>query len=81
MEFIFAGDLFGEYAFYERLEVGSRVVFPNVGAYSLVKAHMFNGVNLPSIYALTEQNELILIKQFTYEDFASRVGVDSNAIV
>jgi carboxynorspermidine decarboxylase len=43
-----AGDLFGEYAFAEPLEVGSRVVFTKAGAYSLVKASMFNGVNLPT---------------------------------
>ena len=24
----------------------------NVGAYSIVKAHMFNGINLPSIYSV-----------------------------
>ena len=76
-----AGDLFGNYSFDEPLEIGSRVVFPNAGAYSIVKAHMFNGINLPYIYLLTESGDLILIKQFNYEDFASRCGVDTSAIV
>lgn len=67
-----AGDLFGEYRFDHALEVGSRVVFENMGAYTLVKAHMFNGVNLPRIYARTEDGELVLRKEFSYEDFVGR---------
>ena len=76
-----AGDVFGEYAFEEELGVGSRVVFENVGAYTTVKWHTFNGINLPTIYALTEQGELELKKQFTYEDYASRWGREANAII
>ena len=72
-----AGDLFGTYRFERLLEVGSRVVFENVGAYTLVKAHMFNGINLPSIYALTSDGELVLKKRFTYEDFAQRWRTDA----
>ncbi len=71
-----AGDLFGEYAFDKPLEVGSRIVFQNAGAYTLVKAHMFNGVNLPTIYVLKEDGELEMKKQFTYEDFMSRNGAE-----
>ena len=69
-----AGDVFGEYSFDEPLEVGSRVIFSNAGAYTLVKAHMFNGVNLPSIYAYTQDGKLELKKEFAYEDFLSRCG-------
>jgi carboxynorspermidine decarboxylase len=75
------GDLFGTYSFDEPMEIGSRVVFANAGAYSLVKAHLFNGINLPDIYALTENGELVLKKSFTYEDFASRWGVETRASV
>jgi len=64
-----AGDVFGEYAFDTPLAVGSRVTFTGVGAYTLVKSHMFNGVNLPTIYALTPAGELTLQKRFDYEDF------------
>ena len=74
-----AGDLFGVYSFNEPLEVGSRVVFRNAGAYSIVKANMFNGINLPNIYSLTAAGELVLVKRFTYEEFASRCGVDTRA--
>lgn len=71
-----AGDLFGEYSFKDPLKFGSRVVFTGMGAYTLVKAHMFNGINLPTIYSLTDDGELILEKEFTYEDFASRNGLE-----
>ena len=76
-----AGDIFGMYSFDEPLEVGSRIVFENAGAYSIVKANMFNGINLPTIYTLTESGELLLTKQFTYADFASRCGVETRATV
>ena len=69
-----AGDIFGEYAFNEPMEIGSRIVFSNAGAYTLVKAHMVYGVNLPSIYAYTQDGKLELKKEFGYEDFMSRCG-------
>jgi carboxynorspermidine decarboxylase len=73
-----AGDLFGEYRFDEPLELGSRIVFENMGAYTLVKANMFNGINLPSIYVYTKDGKLELVKKFGYEDFLSRCGVKNN---
>ena len=69
-----AGDVFGEYAFDEPLQVGSRVVFANTGAYTTVKAHVFNGINLPPVYAFTEGGELELKQRHTYSDFLSRYG-------
>lgn len=73
-----AGDLFGEYSFDKPLEIGSRIVFENMGAYTLVKANMFNGINLPSIYVYTQDGRLELIKHFTYEDYISRCGVNNH---
>lgn len=69
-----AGDLFGEYCFVEPLTIGSYVVFTDIGAYSQVKANMFNGINLPNIYALNAAGEFILKKAFTYADFLSLNG-------
>ena len=70
-----AGDIFGEYSFTEPLEVGSKVVFTDAGAYTLVKAHTFNGLNYPLIYTITAHGELSLKKRFTFEEFASRWGM------
>ncbi len=64
-----AGDLFGEYRFNNKLEVGDRIVFFNVGAYTLIKANQFNGYKLPDIYAFTKQNNMTLIKRNTYQNF------------
>jgi carboxynorspermidine decarboxylase len=63
-----AGDLFGEYRFTSLPEVGDRLVFQNIGAYSLIKANRFNGYNLPDIYCI-QQGEINLYKQFDYAEF------------
>jgi carboxynorspermidine decarboxylase len=73
-----AGDVFGEYAFDVPLAVGSRVTFTGVGAYTLVKSHMFNGINLPTIYAQSPSGELTLQKQFKYEDFIQKWGTEKH---
>jgi len=69
-----AGDIFGEYRFAAPLEVGSRIVFPNRGVYSLVKANMFNGINLPTIYLLNERGVTEEVKRFGFTDFMSLCG-------
>ena len=45
-----AGDVFGEYCFKNTLSLGDVVIFKNVGAYSLVKANKFNGIEIPQVY-------------------------------
>ena len=45
-----AGDVFGEYRFKHKLSLGNLIIFKNVGAYSAVKAHKFNGIEIPKIY-------------------------------
>jgi carboxynorspermidine decarboxylase len=67
-----AGDIFGEYKFDQPLTIGSKVVFKSMGAYTLVKANMFNGINLPSIYAYTLEGKIVLKRKFGYNDFLSR---------
>ena len=70
-----AGDLFGSYRFAAPLAVGDRVVFRDSGSYTLTKASMFNGVALPSVYALTSDGGLVLQSSPSYADFASRWSV------
>ena len=64
-----AGDLFGDHCFEVPLEVGSRLVLGEVGAYSLVKASWFNGIALPTVYARAPGGELTLQRRFTFDDF------------
>ena len=68
-----SGDLFGDYRFETELKCGARIIFSNVGAYMSVKSNMFNGINLPSVYALTNNNELALQKCYDYADYRNRL--------
>ena len=54
-----AGDVFGEYHFDEPLRVGSRVVFTDAGAYTIVKANTFNGIPLPTAYELRDDDAFV----------------------
>lgn len=69
-----AGDPFGMYRFKEPIKVGSQIIFENVGAYTLVKANMFNGLNLPNIYSCNQHGIMELKKQFNYKQYVSRCG-------
>ncbi len=64
-----SGDLFGEYKFTKPLQIGSRLTLTGVGAYSLVKASRFNGINLPDIYLRDGESKLNLIKHYDYQDY------------
>jgi carboxynorspermidine decarboxylase len=70
-----SGDLFGTYRFAEPLTIGSRATFANMGAYTMVKANMFNGVNLPTIYRIDQKGSPELSASFGYQDYISRCGV------
>ena len=76
-----SGDLFGEYTFDDPLAVGSRIVFENMGAYTLVKAHMFNGINLPTVYFLRNTGSLEQIREFDYMDFLSKYGANNYELI
>ena len=68
-----SGDFIGDYSFDETLEVGDPVIFEDMAQYTIVKNTTFNGLNLPSIALLTEENEIQFIKKFGYCDFKSRL--------
>jgi len=63
-----AGDIFGEYRFNHALNIGDKLVFKHVGAYSLIKANRFNGYNLPDIYCWQER-QIKKLKHYTYQDY------------
>ncbi len=74
-----AGDLFGDYGLSTPLEPGARLTFLDAGSYSVVKSHMFNGINLPTLYSLTEAGDLLERRRFDYGDFRMRCGGPANA--
>ena len=66
-----SGDIFGTYNLPVALEDGQGIVFEEAGAYSLAKAHRFNGINLPEVGMLDHDGRYRVVKTFTYEDFVS----------
>jgi hypothetical protein len=70
-----ASDVFGDYAFGKPLKCGEQVVMQNVGAYSHVKCHSFNGLNIPTIYMVDENQNFSEVVSFDYSDFARKNGV------
>ncbi|WP_068313637.1 carboxynorspermidine decarboxylase [Polycladidibacter hongkongensis] len=70
-----AGDVIGDYSFEAPLQVGQRFAFLDQAHYSMVKTNSFNGVPLPSIALWnSETDALIMIKQFSYNDFLGRLS-------
>ena len=69
-----AGDVIGEYSFENSLNEGDKIIFTDMAIYTMVKNNTFNGVNLPSIYILDDENNLRLVKNFGYEDFKKRLS-------
>ncbi|MET3872960.1 carboxynorspermidine decarboxylase [Puniceicoccus vermicola] len=69
-----AGDVIGEYSFDQPLEVGDRIVFGDMGHYTMVKNTTFNGIQLPSIAVLRENGEFETARRFGYETFRDRLG-------
>jgi carboxynorspermidine decarboxylase len=71
-----AGDLFGEYEFPSPLAPGARLTFTGVGAYTLVKAHRFNGHNLPAVALRVADGGTRVIKRHDYADFSRQWSAD-----
>ena len=79
-----AGDVFGDYRFDAPLRPGDRVVFPEMGAYTLVKAHAFNGIALPALYIRARDGSLVRSGGLPYHpaarDRPRGSGFDADAI-
>ena len=69
-----AGDVIGDYSFDEPLKAGDTLVFTDMAHYTMVKTHMFNGVNLPSICLYNEEKGMQVIREFHYEDYKDRLS-------
>ncbi len=69
-----AGDIIGDYSFKEPLKEGDILLFTDMAIYTMVKNNTFNGVNLPAIATYNDEDGLIIIKSFGYEDFRNRLS-------
>lgn len=69
-----SGDVIGDYSFNEPLKAGDKLVFTDMAHYTMVKNHMFNGVNLPSIVSYNDEEGIKVIRQFGFEDYSNRLS-------
>lgn len=69
-----AGDIIGDYSFEQPLAIGDKLIFEDMAIYSMVKNNTFNGMSLPAIALLKENDEIELVKAFSYYDFKERLS-------
>jgi len=69
-----AGDYMGNWSFEQPLKVGDKVVFNDMIHYTMVKTCTFNGVKHPSIGVWNEEKGFILLREFGYEDYKTRLS-------
>ncbi len=69
-----AGDIIGDYSFDHPLHPGDELILDDMSHYTLVKTTHFNGVPHPDVALLHANGHEELIRRFTYEDFAHRLG-------
>ncbi len=69
-----AGDIIGDYSFDCPLCVGDRLVFGDMAIYTMVKNNTFNGMALPAIAVRDPSGDCRLIRQFSYNDFKTRLS-------
>ena len=67
-----SGDFIGDWSFEQPLEIGDTIIFEDMIHYTIVKTNMFNGIPHPSIALWSQNDELIIYKTFTYEDYKQR---------
>jgi carboxynorspermidine decarboxylase len=69
-----AGDFMEVYDFGRELRIGDPVIFLDMIHYTMVKTTLFNGVNHPDIAIWRENDQLDIIRKFSYEDFKGRLS-------
>lgn len=69
-----AGDIIGDYSFDAPLTEDTAVVFGDMALYTMVKTNTFNGMPLPSIVLRKADGSFSLIREFSYEDFKTRLS-------
>jgi carboxynorspermidine decarboxylase len=68
-----SGDFLGCWQFDHELKVGENIIFEDMLHYTMVKTCMFNGVSHPSIGIALSNGELEILRDFSYEDYKSRM--------
>ncbi|WP_201616102.1 carboxynorspermidine decarboxylase [Psychrobacter immobilis] len=69
-----AGDIFGEYALPNQLQVGDTIAFGNAAGYTMVKKNWFNGVNMPAIVIRRLDGSIDVQREFDYQDYKASLS-------
>lgn len=69
-----AGDVISDYSFDNEINIGDRLIFEDMAIYSMVKNNTFNGMPLPSIVLMHNEDNCEVIKEFSYNDFKERLS-------
>lgn len=68
-----SGDFVGDWRFGQPLKAGDRLTLLDMNHYTTVKTNMFNGIQHPSIWFQPIEGEPQLLREFTYDDYRSRM--------
>jgi carboxynorspermidine decarboxylase len=69
-----ANDCLPVYYFKKPVEIGEALIFKNAMPYTMVKSNFFNGLSHPALGIWAKSDEFIVVKQYGYEDFKSKLG-------
>jgi len=69
-----AGDFMGNWSFEQPLKIGDKIIFNDMIHYTMVKTNTFNGIKHPSIGIWNEKKGFILLREFGYEDYKTRLS-------
>ena len=69
-----SGDFIGDWSFEKPLEIGDRLTLEDMNHYTTVKTNMFNGIQHPSIVLCRTDGDCEYLRQYTYEDYKSRMS-------
>ena len=68
-----SGDFSGNWSFDHPLQIGELIVFEDMIHYTTVKTTMFNGIHHPSIGLWTSDQQAVVYRNFSYEDYRERM--------
>ena len=75
-----SGDVTGKYKFENKPNIGDLLIFGDMALYTSCKANTFNGMALPDIYILHDDNSFEKLTSFDYYDFKYRLGKSKKKI-
>ncbi len=68
-----SGDFIGSWQFDHELRVGENIIFEDMIHYTTVKTNMFNGIQHPAIALLHANDQLEILRQYTFDDYLQRM--------